>query len=124
MPRILIVEDEPNVRGNLIEILQLQHFDVRGAADGREGLAVTREFLPHLILCDVRMPHADGFVLLQNLRSDPNIQDIPVILLTAHTDFDVREKGLEYGANEFLTKPISVDDLIDSVSRYLPDVAL
>ncbi|MCA9912614.1 MAG: response regulator [Anaerolineae bacterium] len=124
MPRILIVEDEPNVRGNLMEILQLMNVDVRGAADGDEGLSVAREFLPDLLLCDVRMPHADGFKLLKELRNDPKIQHIPVILLTAHTDFDVREKGLQYGANEFLTKPIAVDDLINSVNRYLSDVVL
>lgn len=124
MPRILIVEDEPNVRGNLMEILQLMNFEVRDAADGNEGLAIAREFVPDLLLCDVRMPHADGFVLLEGLRSDPKIQDIPVILLTAHTDFDIREKGLECGANEFLTKPIAVEALMESVNRFLSDVAL
>ncbi len=119
MARILVIEDEPNVRANLVEILELMEYEVRGATDGLEGIEIAREFSPHVVLCDVRMPRADGFEVLQALRQAPNTRESGVIMLTAHTDTGVRQKGIAAGADEFLTKPISVDDLMRAVERML-----
>jgi len=112
MTRILVIEDEPNVRANLVEILQLMNFDVRGAADGIQGIQTAQEFLPNLVLCDVRMPGADGFEVLQTLRANPDTANMIIIMLTAHTDVEMKERGIAEGADAFLTKPIAVDDLI------------
>lgn len=105
--QILVVDDVPaNVK--LLEAkLSSEYYDVITASDGFEGLAKAKEYKPDLVLLDVMMPKMDGFETCQKIKSDPEISHIPVVMVTALSDKSDRLKGLEAGADDFITKPIN-----------------
>ncbi len=117
--KILVVEDEMSIRDNLLRILRLEGFELVEAANGREGLARARTELPDLILCDVMMPELDGFGMLQALRADPLTAAIPLIFLTARADRSDRRRGMNLGADDYLGKPFSRDELLDTISARI-----
>jgi two-component system, sensor histidine kinase and response regulator len=119
MPHILIIEDEPQVRANLREILNLNDFETLTAPNGQEGLLAAQDTLPDLILCDVSMPQLDGYGVLQALRQNPQTSPIPIIFLTAHTDRPEVRHGMELGAADYLTKPCSPKDLLRAINTQL-----
>lgn len=119
MTRILIIEDEPAMRTNLQDILELEGFQPILAARGKEGIRLAREQQPDIILCDILMPDMDGHAVLEALRSDPATVRIPFVFLTAKGErSDVRE-GMELGADDYLVKPVSVDELLRAVHTRL-----
>ncbi len=119
MNKILIIEDEPAMRKNLRAILELEHFQPLVAPDGQTGLALAREHLPDLILCDVLMPEMDGHAVLAALRSEARTAHLPFIFLTAKGEHaDVRE-GMSLGADDYLVKPVHVDDLLEAIAARL-----
>lgn len=119
MKKILVIEDEPDVRDNLREILELENFLPVLAADGREGIAAAKRELPDLILCDVIMPEQDGHDVLANLRADPATARIPFVFLTAQGKRDDIRAGMNLGADDYLVKPVKVDELLETIAARL-----
>ena len=117
--KILVIEDEPEMRRNLLTILKMEKFTALGAENGRVGVDVVRKEMPDLILCDVMMPELDGHGVLQALRNDPATARIPFIFLTAKGEKrDVRD-GMNLGADDYLTKPVAKADLLSAIqSRF------
>lgn len=117
--KILIIEDEKDVRLNIIEILASGGFDSINAENGATGIQLAKERSPDLILCDIKMPDFDGYSVLQELRQDPKTALIPFIFLTAKADkADVRQ-GMNLGADDYLTKPFRRVELLDTIEARL-----
>ena len=119
MTKILVIEDQREVRQNIEDILLLENYEVVSAADGEQGLALAQKIVPDLILCDVMMPKLSGFDVLSALRQDPKLATIPFILLTAKADHAAVRQGMTLGADDYLTKPFSLDDLLQAVNARL-----
>ena len=119
MPRILAVDDEPNIV-RLIQVnLERHGYTVETANNGAQALAKIKASRPDLLVSDVMMPEMDGFELLANVRRDPALTDLPVIMLTAKAqDKDVMT-GYQYGADMYLTKPFNPQELLQFVKRIL-----
>ena len=121
--KILVVEDETAIRNNLVRMLQLEQFEVRGAANGRIALAMVHDFAPDLILCDVMMPELDGFGVLTALREDERTEAIPLVFLTALDDRENLRRAMGHGADDYLTKPFSRDDVLQAVNARMARAA-
>jgi signal transduction histidine kinase/ligand-binding sensor domain-containing protein/DNA-binding response OmpR family regulator len=109
-PQLLIVEDNPDV-ANYISSFMENDYRILTAENGKIGLKETLDKYPDLIISDVMMPEMDGFELCQKIKSDERISHIPVILLTAKADLNSRIEGLEFGADDYVTKPFEADEL-------------
>jgi len=118
--RILLMEDEVFNRRLICEFLQDQPLDIAEVSNGKEGLAEARKNRPDLILLDLRMPIMNGYQTLFHLKQDDNLQDVPVIVLSASLLEQEESRALEYGADMFLRKPLSRRELIEAIHRYLP----
>jgi len=119
MYSILIIEDDATLSRNMELILQLEGFNVSSASDGPSAFAMLREKRPDLILCDIMMPGMDGLSVLAALKGDKTFADIPFIFVTAMGDrADVR-RGMVAGADDYLPKPFSAEDLIAAVTARL-----
>lgn len=112
MNKVLIVEDEQDIRENIAEIFKLSKFKVFEAENGQIGLDIAVEIKPDIVVSDILMPIMDGFGLLENLKTNPATDHIPVILLTAKTMMDSKLLGLKIGADDYITKPFNVDELV------------
>lgn len=119
MKRILVIEDTFEVRDNLCEILELAGYEVQGAPEGKEGVAVAKKWLPDLILCDVMMPNLDGFGVLKILGNNPQTANIPFIFLTAKAEKKDFRKGMGLGADDYLTKPFDDTQLLEAIETRL-----
>lgn len=117
--KILVVEDEDGIRSNLVRMLRLEGFELVEARNGRAGLEMARLEIPNLILSDVMMPELDGYGLLEALRADPLTAAIPFIFLTARTDRMDRRRGMNLGADDYLGKPFSRDEVLDAVTARI-----
>ncbi len=117
--KVLLIEDEPLMRENLETILDLEGFKVLAAGDGTTGLELARKELPHLVLCDITMPGLDGYQILAALRADPTTATIPFLFLTAKSRKPDIRVGMNLGADDYLTKPISVPDLLGAIQARL-----
>ncbi|MEY4383794.1 MAG: hypothetical protein RI995_1336 [Bacteroidota bacterium] len=117
--RIVIIEDSEDIRENTAELLELSGFEVLKAADGLEGVRLVKAEKPDLIICDIMMPHLDGFGVLQVLGQSPELSRIPFIFLTAKTDRSDLRKGMELGADDFLTKPFQEVELLKAIEIRL-----
>lgn len=120
MPTLLVIEDEAPLRANLVRILTAEGYRVIAAADGDEGVRRVREDRPDLVICDILMPRLDGYGVLASLRSRPETAALPFIFLTASADKDDLARGLQSGANDYVTKPFKIADLLAAVRRRLP----
>lgn len=109
-PHILVIEDNEELRHFLVESLQ-ETYQVRAAANGREGIKLALEYLPDVVITDVMMPLADGYEVIQTLKNDERTSHIPVIVLSAKSSFDSKLKGLSFGADEYMSKPFSLTEL-------------
>jgi CRP-like cAMP-binding protein len=117
--KILVIEDNLEVRENLCEILELANFEVAGAENGKLGVEKAIEFLPDLILCDVMMPVLDGFGVLKILLKNPKTSHIPLIFLTAKADKQDVRKGMGLGAEDYITKPFDDTELLEAIEIRL-----
>jgi DNA-binding NarL/FixJ family response regulator len=117
--RILIIEDEGDMRTNLTVMLSMEGFDVRAAANGAEGLEIARQHLPDLVICDVMMPGMDGHAVLEALRGDPALDPIPFLFLTARGTREDLRVGMNLGADDYLTKPVSHHELLTAIHARL-----
>jgi DNA-binding NarL/FixJ family response regulator len=119
MKKILVIEDEPAMRSNLRDILELENFLPLLAENGREGVMAAIQESPDLILCDVLMPELDGYAVLSTLRADARTARIPFVFLTAkgeHTDI---RSGMNLGADDYLVKPVKIADLLEAIAARL-----
>jgi two-component system, sensor histidine kinase and response regulator len=119
MKNILVIEDEPQIRENLQEILTLCDFNAMTACNGAQGLEVLNITLPDLILCDVNMPELDGHDVLRRLRMNTLTANIPFIFLTSNGDRPDVRSGMELGASDYLTKPVRADELVKAINMQI-----
>ncbi len=117
--KILIIEDNNDVRDNIEEILQAEDYEVFVAENGSIGLDVAAKTQPDLILCDVMMPEMDGYEVLKNIRHNVATSITPFIFLTAKNTREDLRKGMKLGADDYISKPFTIDELLDSVSARL-----
>ncbi|MFB2896838.1 response regulator [Aerosakkonemataceae cyanobacterium BLCC-F50] len=122
--KILVIEDEESVRANIIEILESEDFDVIGAKNGAIGIQEAKNQLPDLILCDIMMPDMDGYSVLSELQEDPLTVIIPFIFLTAKTERDDLRLAMELGADDYITKPCTVTELLSAITIRLKKQAI
>jgi two-component system sensor histidine kinase/response regulator len=119
--RILAIEDDPGMRASIRLMLEIAEFEVEEAADGKEGVEKASKLLPDLIVCDIRMPGMDGFETLEELHRRKSTAHIPFIFLTGEDPRTNLRKGMNLGANDFILKPIDMDDFIKAVQLRLDE---
>jgi len=119
MAKILVIEDEPGIRRNLAELLELEDFMVQTAVDGLNGVEVARHWQPDLIICDIMMPNLDGYGVLTELRRQPGTATTPFIFLTAKADKADRRTGMGLGADDYLTKPFTSEEVLSAINARL-----
>lgn len=116
---IYCVEDERNIRELLIYTLETTGFKARGVGNGNELMKALKEEIPELILLDIMLPGDDGYTILEQLKSMPSVKDVPVIMVTAkEAEFD-KVKGLEGGADDYITKPFGMMEFVARVKAVL-----
>lgn len=118
-PKVLIVDDEPFNVDYLEQELEGSNYQLITAFNGREALDKIQSEQPDLILLDLNMPVLDGFAVLAQLKADPLLRDIPVIIVSAATDSRSVVRGIKQGAEDYLTKPIDEALLINKLKEYL-----
>lgn len=116
---VLVVDDEPNIVLSLEFLMTQAGYDVQVARDGEQALQAINDSKPDLVLLDIMMPDPDGISVCESIRSDPDLRDMPVIMLTAKGRNLEREKGLAAGASDFITKPFSNREVIERVAALL-----
>ena len=119
MNKILIIEDQPQMRRKLAMILEREQFSVITAPNGLIGLDMAKTDPPDLILCDIMMPELDGYSVLEALRADKATATIPFIFLTAKGERVDQRTGMSFGADDYLTKPVVKDELLDAIHARL-----
>ncbi len=119
MMKILIIEDNEDVRENTADILKLSGYDVATAENGEIGLKMVREFTPDMIVCDIMMPVLDGYGVLEALNKNSFTASIPFIFLTAMSEQTERRKGMNLGADDYLTKPFTEKELLEAIKSRL-----
>lgn len=119
MSKILLIEDDRVNRCLFQDCLESEGFQTISAEDGAIGIQQAKNYLPDLILCDIYMPEVNGYEVLAQLRQDPSTAYIPLIFLTAMATKVERRKGMELGADDFLMKPFTAEQLLAAVSARL-----
>lgn len=116
---ILIVEDDPKNLKLIRDLLQIRGYTTLEATDGKQGVDMARAKIPDLILMDIQMPVMDGFEAISILKADPVTKSIPIIALTAFAMQGDREKCMEAGCNDYITKPLDTRAFVTKVKEYL-----
>lgn len=119
MKKILIADDEADIVEILQFVLESNGYKCITAFDGEEGLKCAKEENPDLIILDVMMPKINGYKVCRLLKFDAKYKDIPVLMITARSREEDKEIGEETGADEYITKPFRVDEVLQKVKRYL-----
>jgi DNA-binding response OmpR family regulator len=119
MARILVIEDEAELRANIARLFKAEGYDVLTAENGAVGVGLALAQPPDVIVCDIAMPEMDGFGVLFSLRENVTTAHIPFIFLTASTRTYDRDFGVELGANDYITKPFKLEDLLAAVRKRL-----
>jgi CRP-like cAMP-binding protein len=119
MKTILVIEDNEDIRDNVVEMLTLSDYNLLEAANGRIGIEMAQQHKPDLIICDIMMPGIDGYGVLHVLRKDPITQNIPFIFLTSKSERSDFRAAMELGADDYITKPFAGNELIKAIeSRF------
>jgi DNA-binding response OmpR family regulator len=124
MKKILLIEDNPEVRENTAEILELAGYEVVTAPNGKVGVEYAQKEKPDLIICDIMMPELDGYGVLHILNKRPETSGVPFIFLTAKTEKTDIRKGMNLGADDYLTKPFDDTDLLNAIEARLRKSAM
>ena len=120
MKKILFVEDEPSLQKAVSEVFIQEGFELLSASDGEEGLKITKEEKPDLILLDLILPKKDGFEVLKELKADEKLKDIPVIVLTNLEGIGDVEKAIQLGATTYLVKAnYRLEDVVRKIKDFL-----
>ncbi len=119
MTKILVIEDEPQMRRNMTTVLKMEGFEALAAENGKTGVEIAKRELPALVLCDVMMPELDGYGVLSELRADSATAGIPFLFLTAKGEKADLRLGMNSGADDYLTKPVDIPDLLAAIHARL-----
>lgn len=119
MARILVIEDEISLLEEILTILNFENFEAKGASDGDMGIRLAREFEPDLIISDIMMPGLDGYEVLRELQDETVTSKIPFIFLTAKSDRTQLRYGMELGADDYIPKPFTRDELLSAIHTRL-----
>ena len=122
MAKILIIEDEKDIRQLVIYTLQYAGYQVIAGVNGEEAVALAQQELPDLILMDVRMPRMDGYQAAQQIKNNETTQHIPIVFLSAKGQESEVEHGFEVGAEDYLIKPFNPTELIDRIRSVVDDI--
>ena len=123
-PRILVVEDDSDLRMILKLQLVSEGFEVSEAVNGAEGFEAVQELMPDCVILDLMMPVMDGFGFLKRVRSLQSLQDIPIMILTASEDERHKARGFQYQADLYMNKPYDLDELTDNVRKLIASTEL
>jgi CheY-like chemotaxis protein len=119
MPKILVVEDNEESRDVLCRRLQRRGYDVLLASDGKQALEIARTELPDVVLMDLNMPEIDGWEATRQIRAAPETSELPVIALSAHALEGDQEQAMAAGCNDFHTKPVNFERLLDQIESII-----
>jgi two-component system cell cycle response regulator DivK len=117
--RILVVEDNPDNRILITDVLASLNYEVLVAVDGEEGVHVAQTEIPDLILMDLSLPKLDGWTAASQIKANATLSHVPIIALTAHAMVGDREKALEAGCDDYVSKPIDLRELASKLTHYL-----
>ena len=116
---ILVIEDQEDVRENIVELLELSNYKTLEAPNGKEGVKMALDSQPDLILCDIMMPEMDGYEVLYLVMKNPATSGVPFIFLTAKAEKEDFRKGMNLGADDYITKPFEEMELLGAIERRL-----
>lgn len=116
MKKILIIEDNNELRDSVKDFLEAEDYEVVEASDGMEGLHKAKELIPDLIICDIMMPKLDGYKVISSLKQNNSTSLIPFIFLTSKAERTAQREGMELGADDYLTKPFTRDELLRAIN--------
>src|ERR1044071_3643500 len=119
MTKVLVIEDEKDIRRNILEILEFEGYEPMEAPNGYVGVQLTQQYVPDLIICDVMMPELDGYEVLRQLQLEPSTATIPFIFLTALADRQNVRYGMQLGADDYITKPFTHEELLSTIHARL-----
>ena len=119
MKNILIVDDEQDIVESLKFVLETVGYNCYTAFDGEEGLRLAKKIMPDLIILDVMMPKINGYKISRLLKYDSKYKNIPILMITARSQEEDKLIGEETGADEYITKPFDLDDVLKQVEKYL-----
>lgn len=124
MQKVLLIEDDIAVRENTAELIELSGYEVITAPNGKMGVSLAKNALPDIIICDIMMPEMDGYGVIKELSADPSTKYIPFVFLSAKTEHKDIRKGMDLGADDYLTKPFEEHDLISAIESRLAKAAI
>jgi len=124
MKKVLLIEDDIVLRENTAELLELSGYKVETASNGRAGVEVAKKYDPSIIVCDIMMPELDGYGVLESLSKNESTKYIPFIFLSAKTERQDIRKGMNLGADDYITKPFNEDELISAIESRIAKVAI
>ena len=117
--RILVVEDNLDNMTLISDVLSSLNYEVIQATDGEQGVKIAGEQKPDLILMDLSLPRMDGWTATRLIKADPDLKEIPIIALTAHAMVGDRERALEAGCNDYVSKPINLRELANKLTQFI-----
>jgi len=124
MKTILLIEDNPDIRENMGEILELANYKVLLAPDGKQGVSMALAQKPDIIVCDIMMPELDGYGVIHLLQKHEDMKRVPFIFITAKTERAEIRKGMELGADDYITKPFTGTELLNAIEGRLKKAAV
>ncbi len=117
--RVLVIEDEAPIRERMVKILSYEGYETRAAENGLAGVSIAHNFVPDVILCDVMMTDGDGFEALTMLRQHLDTETIPIIFVSAATERASVRRAMEEGADDYITKPFTTEELVAAIEAQL-----
>jgi DNA-binding response OmpR family regulator len=117
---VLVVEDHPDTQSAVAEHLAQLGFEVAVASDGLSALALIRERRPTIVYLDLNLPHISGYDVCEQIRADPELQNVAILMTSARGTLDVRAHALEAGADAYVPKPYSLEQLVSHLERLKP----
>jgi two-component system, cell cycle response regulator DivK len=117
--RILVIEDNPDNMTLIVDVLTSLNYDVLQATDGQRGVEMVDEERPDLVLMDLSLPKMDGWTATRKLKAEHDLQAIPIIALTAHAMVGDRERAIEAGCDDYVSKPINLQELAAKLKKFL-----
>ncbi|NCO64712.1 MAG: response regulator [Flavobacteriales bacterium] len=124
MKKVLLIEDDVVLRENTAELLELSGYKVETASNGRAGVEVAKKYQPNIIVCDIMMPELDGYGVLDSLSKNDLTKHIPFIFLSAKTERRDVRKGMDLGADDYITKPFNEEELISAIESRMAKAAI
>jgi len=124
MKKVLLIEDDSVLRDNTAELLELSEYEVITAPNGKIGVELAKTELPNIVVCDIMMPELDGYGVLENLAKNDDTKYIPFIFLSAKTERKDVRKGMDLGADDYITKPFNEEELISAIESRLAKASI